>query len=52
MSLDTLTKYPVTNSSRAVIHDIDRAINFGKGKLIVGAWSDPINGKNGSICKV
>jgi hypothetical protein len=51
MSLDTLTKYPVTNSSFAVFHSSNRAIDFGN-HLTVGSYSDPINGNNGSRCAV
>ncbi len=50
MSLDTLTKYPVTNSAYAVYHDRYRAISFGSPHLGVG--SDPINVINGSCCFV
>ncbi len=52
MSLDTLTKYPVTDSSKAVFHKNDRAINFGSPHLGVGFEKDPINGHNGSRCYV
>jgi hypothetical protein len=51
MSLDTLAKYPVTNTSKTVYHNNDRAINF-YGALAVGNYSDPINGNNGSLCIV
>ncbi len=50
MSLDTLTKYPVKDSSKAVYHVSDRAIKFGN-HLIIGVC-DPINDYNGSLCKV
>ncbi len=51
MSLDTLTKYPVQDSSEAVYHHSNYAFNFGD-HLAVGSWSDPINGNNGSHCCV
>ncbi len=51
MSLDTLTKFPVQDSSEAVYHNKDRAIHFGHN-LVVGCNSDPINGINGSHCAV
>ncbi len=52
MSLDTLTKYPVTKSSLAVYHHSNEAIDFGNCHLVVGNNSNPINGNNGSHCYV
>ncbi len=52
MSLDTLTKYPVYESSKAVYHGSETAISFGRGNLVVGCWNDPINCNNGSSCRV
>jgi hypothetical protein len=51
MSLDTLTKYPVQDSSKAVYHFSGSAVNFGNN-LVVGGFKDSINDNNGSSCYV